>query len=165
MYHLNIHEDGWGAFSPRGLRPEVAKFRLTCRRRQKVKNSSVNGSDGGLKHSFDRDGAARPCAHPVHSAGAVLRLRPRRPRPLSAARAANVRRSSKAMLVRRADRRINVQLTAADAQFSAQMVLTRHAQVGGALFRRHETTLSVLTRLVGRCVEELCVTTPEERST
>ena len=38
------------------------------------------------------------------------------------------------------------------------MVLTRVAQVGGSLFRRHETTLSVLTRLVGRCGEELCVT-------
>ena len=45
------------------------------------------------------------------------------------------------------------------------MVLTRVAQVGGSLFRRHETTLSVLTRLVGRCVDELCVTAPEERLT
>ena len=69
------------------------------------------------------------------------------------------------MLVHRAEGRINVQLTAADAQFSTQIVLSRVAQVGGSLFRRHETSLGVLTRPAGRCVDELCVTAPEDCST
>ena len=62
------------------------------------------------------------------------------------------------MLVHRAERRINVQRTAADAQCSTQMVLNRRARVDGATYRRHKTSLSVLRRLADLRGDELGAT-------
>ena len=45
------------------------------------------------------------------------------------------------------------------------MVLNMIAQVDGVTFIRHETSLSVFTRLAGRFGDELCVTAPEAFAT
>ena len=52
LYRLNIHDNGWGADSFGGRRPEVAISRLTCRKRRKVEKQAVKELDGGRKAAF-----------------------------------------------------------------------------------------------------------------
>ena len=120
-------------------------------------NSEFHSSKARFRPLRDDDGAAPPCALLVHSSGASLLPRPWRPRALSAARAADMLRSTEGDGHARANRRSDVHLTAANVQFSTQMMLTPAAQVDGATFRRHETSLGVLTRLADRSGDELHV--------